>query len=144
VYPEHGGLMVTCLSYANTFQQVIDGAAAFDDVQANPAVAGLFGQLIEAKLAGPEALDEYRDDLIDLRADLIERVKMGESLTGDEDGEPRTKEPVPTTPSETDRLLATLEASVAEVKARKAKAKTKPRASTRKTSASKQRAAARG
>jgi non-homologous end joining protein Ku len=129
IYPSHGGLMVTCLAYANTFQQVLDGAAAFDDVVANEQVVDLFGSLIEAKSAEVAALDEYRDDLIDLRANLIETVRMGEPVT------PSKTEKV-VAPSESDKLMAALEASVAEATARKKKAQVKKRPA-RKTSSGK-------
>jgi DNA end-binding protein Ku len=110
VYPKHGGLMVTVLAYADTFQQVHEGAASMDGVTTNEAVVDLLTKLIDAKHAPVTVLDEYRDDLNDLRADLIERVKLGQPIVHDEEGPF-----VPTIVGE-DALMEKLKASVAALK----------------------------
>jgi DNA end-binding protein Ku len=129
IYSRHGGLMVTCLAYADTFKQVLDGAASMDGVEVNDEVLGWTRKLIEAKKRGPEALDEYRDDLIDLRADLIERAKLGQPLKPEAEEVP-AKVPVTTG---SDALLDALRASVKHAQAEKKKA-AKPKASRGSTS----------
>lgn len=87
IHPKHGGLMVTVLAYSDTFEQVREGAAAISNVTVNPDVLALTKQLIGLMTAPIDVLDEYRDDLIDLRADLIERAKLGVPLVDAETAE---------------------------------------------------------
>lgn len=133
IYPKHGGLMVTVIAYADTFQQVLDGAASIEGVKTNPAVVELIEQLIDAKAADADALNEYRDDLIDLRADLIERAKLGTPLV-DDDAEEETSE-APQMVGE-DMLIEKLRESVEALKP-KPKPKAKKKSQPRKKAASK-------
>lgn len=130
IYPRHGGLMVTCLAYADTFQQVIDGAASLEGVQVNEDAKELMGKLIELKTAPIATLAAYADDLIELRSDLIERVKLGGTVKVEEEGDVT---PVATALSE-DALMDTLRASVALIEAKKAAAAVKAKTPRRKPS----------
>ena len=84
IYPKYGGLMVTCLAYSSTFAQVEEGAAKIATAEVNPTVLDLTMRLIDEMSADVSVLDEYRDDLIELKADLVERAKLGVPLVSEE------------------------------------------------------------
>lgn len=130
IYPAHGGLMVTCLAYADTFQQVIDGAASIEGVAVNEEARELMETLIELKSAPVETLSVYRDDLIELRADLIERVALGGKVKTEE-----TEEKPVAAPLTQDALMVALQASVAAAQAKKAEAALAAKAPKRKSPA---------
>lgn len=118
VYPKHGGLMVSLLAYADTYAQVLDGGASMEGVVASEEALTLMDALIAAKAAPVSALDEYRDDLIDLRGDLIDRAKLGRPLR--QEGEvPEPVETLAVTVGGEDKLLAALRASVDASKKKK-------------------------
>jgi DNA end-binding protein Ku len=116
IYPKHGGLMVTCLSYADTFAQVVDGAAAIGNVEINPKVQTLLEKVIAASVQPVTALDEYRDDLIDYKADLIERAKLGTPLVSEETAERELAE-VSTESLSGDALMERLQESLDKIAA---------------------------
>lgn len=132
IYPKHGGLMVTVLAYANTFEQVLEGAAAIGGATVNAKAVKMTEKLIGLLAAPVSALDEYRDDQIDLKADLIERAKMGEPLT-DEKDKTDVKPKLPTAP---DNLVTALTASVEAIQERKrAERAAKPKAKAKRQKA---------
>lgn len=114
IHPKHGGLLVTVLAYADTFAQVVDGAAAISGVEPSDQALELMSMLIDLKKQPASSLDEYRDDLIDLKADLIERAKLGKPLT---DEEPGTAVVAPVAPvGGDDTLLERLRESVEQIR----------------------------
>lgn len=123
IYPKHGGLMVTCLAYADTFVQVVEGAAAIGNVEINSKVQTLLEKVIAASVQPVSVLDEYRDDLIDYKADLIERAKLGSALVSEEVAEKELAEVSSETLSGDalmERLQDSLDRITAEKKAGKA------------------------
>jgi non-homologous end joining protein Ku len=142
IYPKHGGLMVTCLAYADTYAQVLDGAASLDGVVVPDKAVALAEQLIGLMLKPASVLDEYRDDLIDLKADLVERAKLGEPLVDPEvdvdvDGDEVATVPAPTALE--DLLQATLDALKPKVAPKKKSTAKKPsvKSPSRRTAATK-------
>jgi non-homologous end joining protein Ku len=111
IHPKHGGLMVTVIAYSDTFQQVREGTAAISNVQVNDKVRALTEQLIDLMTEPVTVLDEYRDDLIDLKADLIERAKLGTPLVDEETAEEDFEE-VERESATDDALLARLRESM--------------------------------
>jgi non-homologous end joining protein Ku len=87
IYPRHGGLLVTCLAYASTFEKVETGAATISTAEVNPEAVKLTEKLIDLMAAPASVLNEYSDDLIELKADLIERAKLGEPLVDEQTAE---------------------------------------------------------
>jgi DNA end-binding protein Ku len=127
IYPKHGGLMVTCLAYADTYEQVLQGAASISGVEANPDALELLSLLIDLKSEPVEVIDQYRDDAIDLRSDLIERARLGQALASEEE---EAESGAASTPATDDALLEALKASVAQIK--KAKKPAAKKTSSRK------------
>lgn len=111
VYPRYGGLMVTCLAYSATFRQVVEGAAAISGVEPNPRLVELTEKLIGLTTQPVAVLDEYSDDLIVLKADLMERAKLGTALVSEETAKKDEKELAGESIAD-DSLLERLEASV--------------------------------
>lgn len=118
IYPKHGGLMVTCLAYADTFAQVVEGVAAIGNVEVNPKLQAVMERLIDVSLQPVAVLDDYRDDLIDYKADLIERAKLGTPLVSEETAERELVE-VSNEMLAGDGLLAKLQESVDKIAADK-------------------------
>lgn len=111
IHPKHGGLMVTVLAYSDTFAQVVEGVAAIQAAQVTPKVLELMERLIDAKMEEVSVLDQYRDDLIDLKTELIERAKLGVPLVSEETAE-RDLAEVDRVAATDDVLLERLEASL--------------------------------
>lgn len=93
IYPKHGGLMVTCLSYADAYEQVLEGAAKFSGVEVDEKIVSLTEKLVTSMMEPASVLNEYRDDKIDLRADLIERAKLGEEPIEAPEPQPEVRVP---------------------------------------------------
>lgn len=83
VYEKNGGLIVNTLAFANDFAAVREAgdALARDEVKIDRAVREAAEQLIDMFMEPDgSSLDEYEDDLIPLRADLVERAIQGKTL----------------------------------------------------------------
>lgn len=83
VYEKDGGLIVNTLAYAGDFAAVREAAEALErqDAKVKPAEVEMGVQLIEALAADADVLDSFEDDLIPLKADLVERALKGETLS---------------------------------------------------------------
>lgn len=134
IYPKHGGLMVTCLAYSDTFEQVRAGAAEIESAEPSPVALDLMKTLIDLKMAPVEVLDEYSDDQIVLRADYIERAKLGHKIVQPES--PVLEAPAP---AGVDALMDGLKASIERISKERKKApaakRGKAKASAQKTPA---------
>jgi DNA end-binding protein Ku len=82
VYEKNGGLIVNTLAFSSEFGSVLEAAEALarDDVKISKAEQDMAETLIEAYSGDADILDTFEDDLIPLKADLIERALMGKSL----------------------------------------------------------------
>lgn len=82
VYEKDGGLIVNTLAFASDFASVLEAAEALDrdKVTISKVEQEMADKVIEAYLAEPDVLDSYEDDLIPLKADLIERAIQGKEL----------------------------------------------------------------
>lgn len=82
VYEKDGGLIVNTLAYANDFAAVREAAEA---LAAQPVKIARGEQEMAETLIGmltspADVLDSYEDDLVVLKADLIERAAQGKEL----------------------------------------------------------------
>lgn len=82
VYPKHGGLLVSVLSYADEWAQVRSGAAALSDPRGEPTEQELAYAvtLIDAYKGDGELLDGIKDLQAEMKAELIERAKAGQPV----------------------------------------------------------------
>lgn len=82
VYEKDGGLIVNTLAYAGDFAAVREAAEALErqGTKVKPAEVEMGVQLIETLAADADVLDSFEDDLIPLKADLVERALKGQEL----------------------------------------------------------------
>lgn len=109
VYEQDGGLIVNTLAWAGDFAAYREAAEALDrnDAKVAPAEVEVGCQLIEALAADADVLDRFEDDLIPLRADLVERALKGQAL-------PPKRAKAAQSPVADDGLEARLRASIAK------------------------------
>lgn len=109
VYEKDGGLIVNTLAYSGDFAAVREAAEALDrqDGKVVARELDLAVALISGYAAEADVLDGYEDDLLPLRAALVERALKGEKIT-----KPTRKAH---TPVADDGLEAKLRASIAQV-----------------------------
>lgn len=82
IYEQDGGLMVNTLAYAGDFAAVREAAEVLDrqDAKVKSAEVEMGVKLIEALSSDADVLDRFEDDLIPLKAELVERALSGEPL----------------------------------------------------------------
>lgn len=82
VYEQDGGLIVNTLAFAGDFTAVREAAEALKvaDVKISKAEQAMAEKVIEAWASDASVIDGYEDDLIPLKADLVERAIQGKEL----------------------------------------------------------------
>lgn len=82
VYEKNGGLIVNTLAFSGDFSAVREAAEALDrnDARIHPAELDMAAQLVEAYAADVNVIDSFEDELVPLRADLIEKALSGKPL----------------------------------------------------------------
>lgn len=109
VYEKNGGLIVNTLAFAGDFSAVREAAEALDrqDAKVKGVEVEMGVKLIEALSDSADVLDQFEDDLIPLKAELVERALNGEPLPATK-GKSRT-------PVADDGLEARLRETLAQV-----------------------------
>lgn len=115
IYPAHGGLFMLTLSFASDFAEASEAGTAISGVEVPKDQVALALELVETLATEAEVLDGFEDDLLPLKAELVERALAGQRI------ESRAKETKAVVAH--DNLMDSLKASVAEAQATKAKAK---------------------
>jgi DNA end-binding protein Ku len=121
VYPKGDGLFVNTLCFAHDFAQADEAATSLEGVAVNEAHLSVALDLVEAMTAPADVIDTYEDDLIPLKAALVEQALAGQAV---QPTKTAAKVAVPTGP---DAIMAALTASLAaaQAKGKPARAKTK-------------------
>jgi non-homologous end joining protein Ku len=115
VYEQDGGLIVNTVAFAADFTAVREAAEVLSKQQVKIALAelSLACDLIEALGSDADVIDTFEDDLIPLKADLVERALAGKELPK------RQRRETPQTPTDEESLMGLLEASVKASPARR-------------------------
>lgn len=121
VYEQDGGLIVNTLVYSGDFGAVREAAEVLDrqDAKVRPAEVEMACALIEALASDASVIDSFEDDVIPLKADLVERALKGEPL-------PKSKDKAAKTPVAEDGLEARLRASIEQLESSASKRKKAP------------------
>lgn len=112
VYAQNGGLMVNLLSYAGDFSRAARASEALEGVEVDKRELDMAVQLVEVLSDEATVLDSYEDDLVALKAKLVEEALAGRTIKVR-----GPKEPTPA--ADGDALMAALRASVADADKRK-------------------------
>lgn len=114
VYEKNGGLLVNTIAFANDFAAVREAAEALatDSVKISKAEQDMAERLVGVLTSdSPDAvLDSYEDDLIPLRADLVERALQGKEL-------PKRRKRKASAPVAMDGLEARLRVAISDLDA---------------------------
>jgi non-homologous end joining protein Ku len=110
VYEQDGGLIVNTLAWAADFSAVVEAreALARDDVQIKKAEQDMAETLLGIYTTEASVLDSYEDDLIPLKAELVEQALTSRPLAA-----PKKRQPT----KADGELMESLEATLAKVRA---------------------------
>jgi DNA end-binding protein Ku len=83
IYARHGGVIVSTLAFAEEWAQVREGAASLSDPRGEPTEkeVEMAVKLVEALSTDAAVLDGVGDLQANMKADLVEKAKMGQPLT---------------------------------------------------------------
>lgn len=110
IYPKNGGLYVSTLAWAESFTKAKQASEQLDAIEADPKMTAVAVNLIDQLTSTVEdSLDKLSDDLVPLRASLIEAALAGKPIKAKKG----TKVKAPEV-EDKDPLLAALEASVSQ------------------------------